>query len=131
MSTKSESLMTKKKAQLVEIILRKDDVEAQLRKEIADSKLDLDKAKEIINKKECEIQNLLNVKVNNINHIKELEIKNEDLTVIAKNENNKILGLRDTITQLDEECNKLTAKSNWTFIAACVLAVAFALAIIF
>lgn len=47
MSTKSEKtgLMTKKKAELIDIILRKDDVERELRKELESAKLDFEKAK--------------------------------------------------------------------------------------
>lgn len=46
MSNKSEQgLMSKKKAELIDIILRKDDVERELRKELESTKLDFEKAK--------------------------------------------------------------------------------------
>ena len=62
MSTQSEnagskSLMKKTKVELVDIILRKDDVEKQLRKEKADIELDFNKAKEMIAKKDNAITN--------------------------------------------------------------------------
>ena len=60
MSTQSEnSLMKKNKKELVEIILRKDDVEAKLRKEKADLELDFNKAKEMIGKKDEKSMKLL------------------------------------------------------------------------
>ena len=56
MSTQSEnSLMKKTKKELVDIILRKDDVEAKLRKELNDVNLDFSKAKEMIGKKDDKI----------------------------------------------------------------------------
>lgn len=51
----SKSLMKKTKAELVDIILRKDDVEKQLRKEKSDIELDFNKAKETIAKKDNKI----------------------------------------------------------------------------
>ena len=54
----SKSLMKKTKVELVDIILRKDDVEKQLRKEKADIELDFNKAKEMIAKKDTVIDNL-------------------------------------------------------------------------
>lgn len=57
MSTQINStLMGKKKAELVDIILRKDDVEKGLRKELSDVKLDFDKAKGMIKTKETEVE---------------------------------------------------------------------------
>ena len=65
MSTQSEnSLMKKTKKELVDIILRKDDVEAKLRKELNDVNLDFSKdfskAKDMISKKENTIVELNN-----------------------------------------------------------------------
>lgn len=61
MSTQSEnSLMKKTKKELVDIILRKDDVEAKLRKELSDVNLDFSKAKDMISKKENTIAELNN-----------------------------------------------------------------------
>ena len=51
----SKSLMKKTKLELVDIILRKDDVEAKLRKEKADVELDFNKAKSMLDKKDNEI----------------------------------------------------------------------------
>lgn len=59
MSTQSEnSLMKKTKKELVDIILRKDDVEAKLRKEKADIELDFNKAKGMIDKRDVRIDDL-------------------------------------------------------------------------
>ena len=60
MSTPETSLMKKTKKELVDIILRKDDVEAKLRKERADLELDFNKAKEMIGKKDDKITLLTN-----------------------------------------------------------------------
>ena len=61
MSTQSEnSLMKKTKKELCEIIFRKDDVEAKLRKELNDVNLDFSKAKDMISKKENTIDELNN-----------------------------------------------------------------------
>ena len=61
MSTQSEnSLMKKTKKELCEIIFRKDDVEAKLRKELNDVNLDFSKAKDMISKKENTIAELNN-----------------------------------------------------------------------
>lgn len=66
MSTKSENgLMSKKKAELIDIILRKDDVERELRKELDSTKLDFDKAKKMIEAKETKID-ALNEQVNGL-----------------------------------------------------------------
>lgn len=60
MSQSESSLMKKTKKELCEIIFRKDDVEAKLRKEKADIELDFNKAKEIIGKKDEKITLLAN-----------------------------------------------------------------------
>lgn len=61
MSIQSEnSLMKKTKKELCEIIFRKDDVEAKLRKELSDVNLDFSKAKDMISKKENTIAELNN-----------------------------------------------------------------------
>jgi hypothetical protein len=59
MSTKSEQgLMSKKKAELIDIILRKDDVERELRKELDATKLDFEKAKKMVDNNETTIKDL-------------------------------------------------------------------------
>ena len=83
MSTQSEnSLMKKNKKELVEIILRKDDVEAKLRKEKADLELDFNKAKEMIGKKDDKITLLTNANKSlqediNKGHRKEASLYND------------------------------------------------------
>lgn len=76
MSTQSEnSLMKKTKKELVDIILRKDDVEAKLRKELNDVNLDFSKAKEMIGKKDDKITLLTNDI--NVGHEKEASLYND------------------------------------------------------
>lgn len=54
----NNSLMRKTKAQLVEIILRKDSIEKNLRDDIANTKVELNKAKTKINTMQCDYSKL-------------------------------------------------------------------------
>lgn len=56
----NNSLMRKTKAQLVEIILRKDSIEKNLRDDIANTKVELNKAKTKINTMQCDCSKLMN-----------------------------------------------------------------------
>ena len=83
----SKSLMKKTKVELVDIILRKDDVEKQLRKEKADIELDFNKAKEMVSKKDSIIDGLnkdVKIKDNAIlaeqKHSTKLQSSIDDLT---------------------------------------------------
>lgn len=94
MSTQSEnSLMKKTKKELVDIILRKDDVEKSLRKELNDVNLDFSKAKDMIGKKDVRINDL--EKIN-----KELNSKLESSSVYTKVCDNSIKKLAVTRNSL-------------------------------
>lgn len=56
----NNSLMRKTKVQLVEIILRKDSIEKNLRDDIANTKVELNKAKTEINTMQCDYSELKN-----------------------------------------------------------------------
>ena len=56
----NNSLMRKTKVQLVEIILRKDSIEKNLRDDIANTKVELNKAKTKINTMQCDYFKLKN-----------------------------------------------------------------------
>ena len=56
----NNSLMRKTKVQLVEIILRKDSIEKNLRDDIANTKVELNKAKTKINTMQCDYSKLMN-----------------------------------------------------------------------
>lgn len=76
----SKSLMKKTKVELVDIILRKDDVEKQLRKEKADIELDFNKAKEMIAKKDTVIKGTENALLKEQKNNAGLESSIDDLT---------------------------------------------------
>lgn len=94
MSTQTKTtLMGKKKAELVDIILRKDDVEIGLRKELSDVKLDFEKAKDMCNKKDSNISEL--------KKIIELDIVEEE-------------GLKSSIDDLTSDITEIKERYNRT-----------------
>lgn len=102
MSTQSEnSLMKKTKKELVDIILRKDDVEKQLRKEKADIELDFNKAKEMIAKKDTVINNL------------NKDIKGTEDALLKEQKNNA--GLESSIDDLTTENAELVSRNKKLF----------------
>jgi hypothetical protein len=107
MSTQSEnSLMKKTKKELVDIILRKDDVEAKLRKEKADVELDFNKAKEMISKKDTVINNL------------NKDIKGTEDALLKEQKNNA--GLESSIDDLTTENTELISRNKKLFTYAFV-----------
>lgn len=109
----SKSLMKKTKIELVDIILRKDDVEKQLRKDKSDIELDFNKAKEMITKRD-------NVIINKDSIIKNLE---SELKVKDK----VISGDRDEINTLQELCEDMKSQSTsrgvWNIVFCAVIVV--------
>ena len=110
-NTGSKSLMKKTKAELVDIILRKDDVEKGLRKEKADIELDFNKAKEMIAKKDNKITAL------------EKDIKGTEETlrkeqVHCNNLNSSIDDLEHNNTELVSRNKKLF---TWVFCESIVI----------
>lgn len=104
MSTQSEnSLMKKTKKELVDIILRKDDVEKSLRKELNDVNLDFSKAKDMIGKKDVRIN---------------------DLEKINKELGNKLESVSSYTKVCDNSIKKLTVSRNSFAIATAILLVA-------
>lgn len=109
----SKSLMKKTKVELVDIILRKDDVEKQLRKEKADIELDFNKAKEMIVKKDTTITN------------KDSIIKNLENEVKVKN---KVISTdRDELSNLQKQYeymrNQSTSRGVWNIVFCAVIVI--------
>lgn len=109
----SKSLMKKTKVELVDIILRKDDVEKQLRKEKADIELDFNKAKEMIFKKDTTITN------------KDSIIKNLENEVKVKN---KVISTdRDELSNLQKQYeymrNQSTSRGVWNIVFCAVIVI--------
>lgn len=109
----SKSLMKKTKAELVDIILRKDDVEKQLRKEKADIELDFNKAKEMIAKKDTTISNK-----DVVIKILESELKVKDKV---------ISGDRDELSSLQEQYEDMRSQSTsrgvWNVVFCAVIVI--------
>lgn len=117
MSTQSEnSLMKKTKKELVDIILRKDDVEAKLRKELSDVNLDFSKAKEMITKKEAKL------KIDD-DLIQALRSENNSLTDKLKACKKDALSIDGTIKRLKLIRNTFIAISIILFVAIIVIAI--------
>lgn len=94
----SKSLMKKTKVELIDIILRKDDVEAKLRKEKADIELDFSKAKEMISKRDTVIDNL------------NKDIKGTEDALLKEQKNNA--GLESSIDDLTTENAELVSRNK-------------------
>lgn len=110
MSTQSEnSLMKKTKKELVDIILRKDDVEKQLRKEKADIELDFNKAKEMLDKKDNKIDLLNNA--------------NESLQKDINVEHEKEASLYNDINRLKTVRNAFAISATILFVAIIIIAI--------
>lgn len=88
MSTQS-TLMQKKKAELVDIILRKDDVEKSLRRELNNVQLDFEKSKNMIANHEKNIKNLNN-EIQELNEtINGCHAVIDDMTITIQEEHHK------------------------------------------
>lgn len=86
MSTQNEktALMQKKKVELIDIILRKDDVERNLRKDLNNVQLDFDKSKKMIE-----------------NYEKESKVHKKEIDELR----NEIEGYHETIDNLTTQCS--------------------------
>lgn len=101
---KNKRLMNKTKKELIDIIFRKDDVEARLRKEKADIELDFNKAKDMCENKQYKI----NVLENNLNRFtksnEELKTHRDALLDKIVIYENKLIKRRNTIIALSIVC---------------------------
>ena len=108
-----KSLMKKTKVELVDIILRKDDVEKQLRKEKSDIELDFNKAKEMIAKRDTTIAN------------KDVAIKNLESELKVKDK--VISGDRDELSNLQEQYEDMRSQSTsrgvWNVVFCAVIVI--------
>lgn len=113
MSTQENSLMKKTKKELVDIILRKDDVEKQLRKEKSDIELDFNKAKNMIAEKDTTISNK-DIVIKNLES--ELKVKDK---VIAGN----IDDINNWQNQYEDMRGQSTARGIWNVVFCAVIVI--------
>lgn len=107
----SKSLMKKTKVELVDIILRKDDVEKQLRKEKSDIELDFNKAKNMIAEKDTKINNK-DIVIKNLES--ELKVKDK---VIAGNIND----INNWQNQYEDMRSQSTSRGVWNVVFCAVI----------
>lgn len=113
-SNTESGLMKQTKKELISIILRKDDIEKKLNKELADVELDLQKAKSMIGRNESTIKTL-----------------REDLDKSEKNVNQHQNAIDElTIINADVEHSLRNAK-RWNIALAILFVCAIAAAIVF
>ena len=114
MVNSENSLMKQTKKELVNIILRKDDIEKKLNKKLADFEFNLNEAKSIISENEYTIKDLE----------LDLEVSND----IVKQHQNTI----DKLTTINADVeHSLRNAKRWTIALAILFACAVAAAIVF
>lgn len=109
----SKSLMKKTKVELVDIILRKDDVEKQLRKEKSDIELDFNKAKNMIAERDTKINNK-DIVIKNLES--ELKVKNK---AIADNTDD----INNWKNQYEDMRSQSTSRGVWNVVFCAVIVI--------